>query len=185
MPGGATRLRVKVRELVDEPAERFVTLIFPTRSSDARLFFECGTAEQTAKLSWEKKLAAKMKERQAGQPHASVLRILIVNFAEVDTGWPEFISWPQIAERIAQTVAILVRQIGGTIPYDVVLPAWLGLTSCFGLPVWLDPSKHPLAAAFIKASGLDRTGEHGGRRIGKPTDAEQVAQALRSWLGLR
>lgn len=185
VPGCATRLRVKVRELVDEPAERFVTLTFPTRSSDARLLFECGTAEQTATSSWGKKLAAKMKERQAGQPQAGVLRILIVNFAELDTGWPEFISWPQIAERIAQTVAILVRQIGGTIPYDVVLPAWLSLMSCFGLPVWLDPSKHPLAAAFIKASGLDRTGEHGGRRIGKPTDAEQVAQELRSWLGLQ
>ena len=159
VPGGATRLRVKVRELVDEPAERCVILTFPTRSSDARLFFECGTAEQTATSSWGKKLAAKMKERQAGPPRSGVLRILIVNFAESDTGWPEFISWPQIAERITQTVDILARQIGGTIPYDVVLPAWLGLTSCFGSPVWLDPSKHPLTAAFIKASGLDRMGE--------------------------
>ena len=170
VPGGVTRLRVKARVLVDEPAERLVTLTFPTRSSDARLFFECGTAEQTATSSWGKKLAAKMKERQAGQPHAGVLRILIVNFAELDTGWPEFISWPQIAERITQTVDILARQIGGTIPYDVVLPAWLGLTSCFGSPVGLDPSKHPLTAAFIKASGLDRMGERGGRRIARVPD---------------
>ena len=47
-PGGSTTLTVNVQEVFDDPAVRLVSRITGSRSTDARLLFECGTPEYTA-----------------------------------------------------------------------------------------------------------------------------------------
>jgi hypothetical protein len=155
-PLPALRVRACIRELHADPASRLVTMALPTRSSDTKLLFECGTVADTVKSTWARKLAGKMRRAQAGPPADDVLRMLVVNFAASDTGWPDFIEQPNIAERIGQTVHALAAQLGDPSPYDAVLPAWLATDTSFGIPVVLDPAKRAAVDSFIVAGALNR-----------------------------
>jgi hypothetical protein len=95
-PGGTTTVRLKVREVFDDPAIRRVIVTRAGQSTDARLVFECGTVDDTAQSRWGKKLQDKMRQRQAGVVTPGVLRIFILNFAQADTGWPDYFTWPDI-----------------------------------------------------------------------------------------
>ena len=155
-PGGTTKVRVRVRDVNRDPEVRQVVFTSGTRGTDARLLFEIGTAPQIARSAWGEKLKKKMRRRQAGPPTAGVLRVLIVNFAQAETGWPDFFMWPQIATRLEQTVRLLANELTSGLPYDLVLPANLGITSEFGVPIWLDASFHGPATAFMRSAGIDR-----------------------------
>ena len=51
---------------------------------------------------------------------------------------------------------LLVTKLGGALPYDLVLPAQLGLECCFGPMIVLDRARQCEASAFAEAAGLDR-----------------------------
>jgi len=155
-PNGSWLLEIRVRELLANPRERLVTMSTPTRSTDTRLFFECGTAEDTARSEWGKRFRRKLMRRQCGNPAPDRLRVLIVDFSLADTGWPDFICWPEIVERMGQVVRIVAEQPGKPPPYDTVVPARLGLECRFAPPVWLNPSAEKIGNAFFKAAELTR-----------------------------
>jgi hypothetical protein len=76
------------------------SIIGATQSTDTRLFFEVGTPEDTAKSQWGKKLKdKKLKRQQCGELAEGVLRMLLVNFAMADRGWPHFISGEKFGAR--------------------------------------------------------------------------------------
>lgn len=155
-PGENIVIDVTLKDVVDDPNYRSVGFTPRTRSTDSRLLFECGNGESTASSCWGQKLKEKLAKRQAGPPASEVLRILCVDFAHADTGFPDFICWPKIAERISETVTLLVASISGATPYDILLPARLDLNCCFGSPIWIDPTKKARAGEFIPTAGLDR-----------------------------
>jgi hypothetical protein len=155
-PGGTTTVLVKVREVFVDPGVRGVEFTTGTHSTDARLLFECGTPEDTARSGWGRKLKEKMRQRQAGLPAPHLLRMLVLNFAQANTGWPEFFGWPGIARRIYDAVKLIAGELTASLPYDVVLPARLDLDCCFGHPVWLNCSIGALEVPFIEAACLGR-----------------------------
>ncbi len=146
---------MRIRDLTDDPGVRMVTVIPATRSTDTRLFFECGTPQDTAKSQWGRNLKNKLAKRQAGPPMPNTVRMLVVDFAHADTAWPDFICWPAIGDRLAGTVKLLQSAIGSPVPYDVLLPAQLGFNCCFGSPIWMEASTLP-ATEFIRDAQLDR-----------------------------
>lgn len=149
------RLSVAIEELHDERDVRTISQSTAARSDDPRLYFEIGTAEDTANGWWGRLIKRKMSERQAGpSPNDSRLRVLVVDFARLDTGFPDFICWPNIAKRIDSSVRLLASWIGGDLPYDVVLPARLGPACCFGSPVWLGEDDTGKRQDFFKLAGL-------------------------------
>lgn len=154
-PGGTTRLRIRVLEIHDDRENRGVFFTTGTCSTDARLLFEVGSAADTARSGWGQKLKTKMRGRQAGPPAPGLLRVLVVNFAQADTGWPDFFTWPEIAQRLDETVRLIVRQLISGLPYDLVLPARLDIDCDFGVPIWLDPSFQGLAGRFMQAAGIE------------------------------
>lgn len=146
---------VELKELFDDPATREVIFIPGTHSTDTRLFFECGTPEDTAASQWGRKLKSKLEKRQAGPPTPNTIRVLVVDFAQADTAWPDFICWPKFADRLAETVKVLAANIPAPAPYDLLLPAQLSPDCCFGSPVWIEPSMAALGKDFIRDAGMD------------------------------
>lgn len=151
-PGDRLRVTVEARRLFADADVRQVTFSPPTRSTDTRLFFECGTIEDTARSQWGRKLGDKMRKRQCGEPADDLVRVLVVDFSQADTGWPDFICWPGIAHRLDEVVRILAGR--GAPPYDLVLPAQLGLDCCFGVPIWLRGTPLVWADSFLTDAGL-------------------------------
>jgi hypothetical protein len=148
-------LSIEIDELHKDPATRQICMNTAGRSDDARLHFECGSSETTADGWWGRRVKKKMRERQAGPIQKDgVLRLLVVDFSRLDTTEPNFFCWSGISTRIDETVRILAGEIGGEPPYDVVLPARLGVSSCFGAPVWLIDNQMDAHSEFIKHAGL-------------------------------
>lgn len=155
-PGRQTSIRVELEAISHDPSDRRLYFLEATHSTDTRLFFECGTPEDTAKSQWGRKIEDKLMRRQAGPPGPAVIRILVVDFSHADTGWPEFICWPNIARRLSETVHLLVADIPGPLPYDAVLPAHLSQDCFFGSPIWIDVSKKAPGETFVGQAELDR-----------------------------
>ncbi len=155
-PGGTIMIDVELKELIDDPATREVLFIPGTHSTDTRLFFECGTPEDTAASQWGRKLKSKLEKRQAGPPRPNTMRVLVVDFAQADTARPDFICWPGVADRLAETVRLLVDDIPPSAPYDILIPAQLGLDCGFGPPVWIEASIAHAGDDFIRGAGMDR-----------------------------
>jgi len=155
-PGPALHLQARLEAHAPSGRERVVSVSTPTRSTDARLLFEVGTAAETVRFSWGRKLRGKMKRRQCGPPAAGHMRLLAVDFALADTGWPEFIAWPRIAARIDDAVRLLAEDLGPPLAYDAVLPCRLALEPSFGIPVVLDEARTADVRRLIAGAGLDR-----------------------------
>ena len=135
---------------------RWVNFDSPGQSSDTRLFFEMGAPENTARGPWGRKLLRKLQKRQCGAPSPGYLRLLVVDFSLADTGWPEFICWPDTAKRLAATLKLLIEEAGDPLPYDAVLPAQLEPECGFGEVIPLNPGRARETKKAIKAAGLDR-----------------------------
>jgi hypothetical protein len=155
-PNNVWRLEMLLTELHQNARLRCVQLGTSTFSTDARLSFECGTEKDTARSRWGEKLKTKLEQRQCGDRQSEKLRILVVDFSQADTAWPDFICWPPIAERMDATIRLLVDEIGGSVPYDLVVPAQLGFECCFGPMIVIDAARQREASTFVKAAGLDR-----------------------------
>ncbi len=175
-PGGTMTVRIKVREIFDDPEIREVVFMTGTRSTDARLLFECGTPEDAARLSWARKLKIKMRERQAGPLTYGVLRLLVVNFAQVDTAWPDFFAWPEIAARLEKTVRLIANGLTAGLPYDLVLPARLGIDCGFGVPIWLNASLEQRGGEFLQAAGIKGAASRRSRIETTPDDLARPLQ---------
>ncbi len=153
-PIPTTQVRMHFRVLRENSDDRDVIVSLPTRSSDIKLLFQCGTPEDMAKLTWAKKLGGKMRHAQAGPPADGAVRLLVVNFAESDAGWPSFFAESSIAENFAG----IVRLVSGAVTpmaFEAVVPAWLEMDSFFGVPVYLDPSRKADVDSFVMAAALD------------------------------
>lgn len=153
-PGGRLWVRVEVRGLSTDPVLREIIFSPPTRSTDTRLFFECGTALETARSQWGRKLGDKLRKSQCGEPADDLLRILLVDFSQADTGWPDFICWPGIAQRLDEVIRLVASR--DRPPYDLVLSAQLGIDCCFGVPVYLRRPPRLPPDVFIEHAGLTR-----------------------------
>ena len=125
-------LSVTLEHKDENPDCRLVSFLPPGQSSDTRLFFEMDTPEGTARSQWGPKLLDKLQQRQCGTSSSEFLRLLVVDFSLTDTGWPDFICCPNIAERLAATLDLLVDEAGPPLPYDAVLPAQLSRECGFG-----------------------------------------------------
>jgi hypothetical protein len=146
-----SELLVTLRELHEDKANRSVGIHFPTKSTDTRLFFEVGDATDTACGQWGKKLKNKIAKKQCGEPSVSVARVLVVNFALADTGWPEFLTWPSFTARFDATIRLLV---GRDQPYDAILPVRLGGIEHFGEPCVINSLQADAVAKFAQEAGL-------------------------------
>jgi hypothetical protein len=140
----------------NDPSDRLILQSSATRSTDSRLFFECGSVEDAARSEWGKKLRRKLKQRQCGDPKQGRLRMLVVDFSMADTGWPDFICWPAIASRIAEVMHRLVQELDDPVPYDIVLPAQIGPVCGFAPPIWLSGNMEISDHGFLQAAGLTR-----------------------------
>lgn len=151
------RLRVKIDALHPDPAYRIVTQHTSMRSAEAKMFFDdFGTPQSTARSQWGRKLLGALQKRQCGASSPDYLRLLVVDFSLADTGWPEFICWPDPAKRLASTLKLLVAEAGSPRPYEAVLPAQLGLECGFGKPIMLNHWRAQEIKRSIKTAGLDR-----------------------------
>jgi hypothetical protein len=149
------KLSIKVDDLHQNAADRLINQSTSTRSDDPRLLFDTGTPETTESGWWGKLVKKKMAERQAGAaPESSLLRLLVIDFSRLDTAFPDFFCWPGIVERIDKTIHLIASKLGGELPYDLVLPAWLSLSCCFGSPVWLAKEDTENRQRTIDAAGL-------------------------------
>ena len=147
--------KIELNELTHNKDDRMITITTSTHSTDTRLFFEVGTACDSANSQWGQKIRKKIIRAQCGRPAENIIRLLVINFAMANTGWPDFIAWPQFTQRFRETIFILLNSIKETLPYDIIIPAQLGFESCFGLPVIINMSKRNLVDRFIKESGLN------------------------------
>lgn len=148
-------LSVEIEELHEDRSRRTISQSTASRSDDSRLHFEVGTAETTANGWWGRSVKKKMAERQAGfAPKDDLLRLLVIDFARLDTSFPDFICWSGIAERIDACVRLLASKMDGPLPYDVVLPARLGPSCCFGTPVWLGEGDVRFRERFFALASL-------------------------------
>lgn len=152
-PGGKVEIVVKIFKLDSDPGNRQIWSTWATRSTDTKLFFEVGTPQDTAKSPWGRKLKNKLRNQQCGQLAEGVLRMLLVNFAMADCGWPHFISEEKFGVRFREVICIMD---GGKQHYDVVLPAQLGYECCFGRPVWINAHRGVTVGDFIAEAGFDR-----------------------------
>ena len=149
-------LLATLREVYDNAENRYIRFSQPTRSTDSKFFFEIGNPKDTAESEWGRKLLYKLKKRQCGKPDLDYLRLFVVDFSLVDTGFPDFICQPKIAKRLSQTMELLVNKIGPPIPYDAVLPARLSGKSCFGKVIALDYRRTEEIEQLLQATLLDR-----------------------------
>jgi len=155
-PGCDVVIDVRVEKLEDDPTIRHITFNFGTHSTDSRLLFECRTPEVIARSSWGQKVKKKLEKRQAGLSGAQEVGILVIDFARADTSSPDFICWPKIADKLSETVSVLVKNIPGPASCDMILPARLSFECCFGRPIWIDQSKTQRAQMFIQKARLNR-----------------------------
>jgi hypothetical protein len=169
-PGGKIVVNIKLAEFSADQGDRMITLHGATRSTDTKLFFDMGTAEDTARSQWGLKIKGKLWRQQCGMPAEGVLRMLVVNFSMAETGWPHFISEDWFSKRFGDMTRILAKDDQ---PYDVVLPAQLAINCCFGKPAWIDKSWCARGSQFIRKGELDK-------QCVPPTHsiAEQVAALL-------
>ncbi len=150
---------VMLQEVYDRAEDRCVHFSGPTESTDSRLFFETGQPEDTAASQWGRKLLDKLKKRQCGQPSSDYLRMLVVDFSRADTGWPDFICWPGIAQRLSKTVKLLAEKAGEPLAYDAVLPVRLSDVSgerYFGEVILLDHRCAEDVERIVQAASLNR-----------------------------
>ncbi|NQW12195.1 MAG: hypothetical protein HQ481_20205 [Alphaproteobacteria bacterium] len=132
------RVMVKINKWLDMDRERLISLHTATRSDDPRQMFDGCRPAATAGYWWGRRVKAKMAERQAGSsPQCGRIRMLVIDFSALDTGFPGFFLYPHIAEQIDGAVRIISGEIDPPLPYDVVLPAELGIVCQFGHLVWL------------------------------------------------
>jgi len=152
-PKGIVSIEITLDEWLEDERVRSVDVNFPTKSTDTRLYFEVGDVETTARGPWGSKLSGKLAKRQAGNPSSDRLRMLVVNFALADSAERDFICKPHIAARLDKVIRFLVK--GRPLPYDVVLPAHLGLVTGFGSAVVLDEPRQEEIEEFIRCAALD------------------------------
>ena len=151
-PGEKINVVIKLLEFNNNEKNRCVKLSPATRSTDTRLFFEIGRPEDTARSQWGHKIKEKIEAHQCGDQLPNTLRILVINFALADTGWPHFISDRRFAVRFNETIKLLVE---GEKPFDIVLPARLHFDCCFGHPTWITESTTQ-AEEFLQVAELNK-----------------------------
>lgn len=155
-PGHDIVIDATVTKLQADPAIRDISYNSGTHSTDSRLLFESRTPDAIARSSWGKKIKRKLEKKQAGRSGSNDLNILVVDFARANTSSPNFICWPKIADKLSETVSVLVKSISGSPSYEMLLPARLDFECCFSSPIWIDQSKTQRAGMFIQKARLNR-----------------------------
>lgn len=133
-PGNKLKVTIDTKKWARDPRERQIVIGHPTKSSDTQLFFRNGNPETIARNEWGRKIRQKVFRQQCGQPSQNWTRILVLNFMLADSGWPEFISSDWFTTNFGNLISYLA---GDNQPFDVVIPAQLGIDCCFGKPAWI------------------------------------------------
>ena len=152
-PNSKIDIIVEIVKLDNDHSNRQILFTSATQSTDTKLFFEVGTAQDTSTSQWGSKIKNKLKGKQCGEPTEQTLRMLLINFAMADTGWPHFISDKKFENRFREVIHILD---GGKQFYDITLPAQLRGKCCFGIPVLINAHWKEKAESFISEAGFDR-----------------------------
>ena len=155
-PEKGLQVCITLKHVCSDPSKRLISISWPTQSSDSRLTFELGEPADTASSQWGRKVFKKLKKRQCGNPDSDCLRVLVIDFSFADTGWPDFICWPKIAERLKQSMEMLVVEVGPPLAYDAVLPARLQFESCFSDVICLDQNRADEIVDIVKIAQLTR-----------------------------
>ena len=157
-PSGVLMLKAEFVEAYDDPGNRSVSKVDPTKSTDSRILFEY-TPEVVADNPWGRKLADKMRKRQAGEAPGERLRVLVVNFSLMDAGEPEFISWKGYAETVRDAFLYIALSCGEPPVYDLVVPAVRLFTPVFGMAAVLPHVDAARATGFLRAAGMEFTSQ--------------------------
>lgn len=96
-----------------------------------------------------KKVFDKMRERQCGEYEDGKVRLLVIDFSGLDTSSRVFFRTTRmgIFSRIEGALQIAVADIGGLLPYDGAVLAWVDDPIVFALPI----AFHPKASADLQA----------------------------------
>lgn len=131
-----------------------VKYLEPTRSNDIRLFFE-NSPQHTVCNQMGRKISSKLEKRQCGLPDSDYLRIFVLNFQLADDSSRDWFCWPEIAKNIDGAVKGVVAMLGEPLPFDVVVPARLSYTCCFGNAVILDAAREKQIRQLLVQTGFD------------------------------
>lgn len=171
-PGGNLEVRLTINELSNDPNNREISIIWPTSSSDTELFFSVGEVEDWARWEWGRKIKKKMFDQQCGPTNSNYIRILVINFALADSGWPNFISEESFTTNFESLIRFLVNQEN---PYDIVIPAQLNLSCCFGYPVSIKKEMIKLTHETISLLGMDTL----CKPMSKDSQQEQIDELIK------
>ena len=145
----------------DESFGREICIQHSRESTDTRLYFESRGLKRTPPVlgvEGARDREGSSPKTQCG-PHAEgSLRCLVLNFALADTGWPDFICWPRIAQAARRNLPHPGRR-------------WAAASRCHsagdvGSNAWIRPRRDPR----LFPRGLDR-GLHQRRQAGRPRTA--------------
>jgi len=149
-PGGKVVVNLELRSRNNNIEDRFLGWGLSTRSNDTILYFR-NSGRDIVNSEWGRKLMNKLREQQCGTESPNTMRILVLNFALADTPHRELISYHPFTRVFEELILILVS--GGK-PYDIVLPARLGVECCFGKPVFINSYLQNICLDFIEKAKL-------------------------------
>lgn len=152
--GNSFELKATLNVVDNNPRTRDVVFHEPTRSNDVRLFFEI-SPQHTVCNQMGRKITSKLEKRQCGLPDSDYLRIFILNFQLADDSFRDWFCRPQIAKNIDGAVKGVAAMLGEPLPFDVVIPARLCYTCCFGEAVILDAAREKQIRQLLVQTGFD------------------------------
>lgn len=151
-PSDTLEIKLSINEISDDRQRRYIEIHWPTKSSDTKLFFSVGNVKDWAMNDWGRKIRKKNFDQQCGSPNPNSIRILVINFSIADTGWPNFISEEWFTSNFKNLIQFLVNHKN---PYDVVIPAQLDISCCFGHPVSIKDEMTNITHEIISSIGMD------------------------------
>jgi hypothetical protein len=155
-PNKSVRLTAKIRKISENGADRLVTYVTGTRSTESRFVFDHGDPLQVRRSSWGKKIFEKMSDRQCGEYEQGAVRLLMIDFSGLDTSSPDFFRTTRmgIFSRIESALQIASADAGAPLPYDGILLAWVDDPLVLAPAIELHPHAAVDLQKFLGAAGL-------------------------------
>jgi hypothetical protein len=152
-PNKAARLTVTVSKISDDHADRVVTDMTGTRSTGSSTFFDHGDPQQLRSSPWGKRVFEKMSKRQCGEYEYGQVRLLIIDFAGLDSSPRGVfgITGAGIFSRIESALKIAAADAGELVPYDGAMLAWVGNPIAFAPAIELHPGGSADLQKFVSA----------------------------------
>ncbi|MCY4234214.1 MAG: hypothetical protein OXE59_10815, partial [Bacteroidetes bacterium] len=149
------KLKVFIHDLYDDPQMREIQFPQIQPSNDVQLFFK-NSPECNAQNQMGRKIRTKLKKRQCGTSKPNLIRMLILNFNLTYCRNSQWLNCPMMIGKIDETIRLIVDQIEGPLPYDVVIPAMINNDCCYGDAVILDGGRADQIHKLISDAHLDK-----------------------------